>query len=55
MLYNLLIVIIIFFFEGVNSRGHRAQKIVQVRNSFFDDFLPPKMSLLQFVLKPNRC
>lgn len=33
----------------MNSRGRRAQKIVQVRNSHYDDFQPPKMTLLQYV------
>lgn len=37
------------FVLGVNSRGHRAQKIVQVRNSYFDDFKPPHVSLLKYI------
>lgn len=36
---------------SVNNRGRRAQKIVQVRNSYFDDFRPPRMSLVQFISK----
>ncbi|XP_060858438.1 R3H domain-containing protein 4-like [Metopolophium dirhodum] len=38
---------------SVNSRGRRTQKIVQVRNSRFDDFKPPHMSLLKYILSQN--
>ncbi|XP_026817753.1 R3H domain-containing protein 4-like [Rhopalosiphum maidis] len=38
---------------SVNSRGRRAQKIVQVRNSRFDDFKPPRMSLLKYISSLN--
>jgi len=38
---------------SVNSRGRRAQKIVQVRNSRFDDFKPPCMSLLKYISSLN--
>lgn len=41
---------------SVNSRGRRTQKIVQVRNSRFDDFKPPHMTLLKYVSSQNnRC
>ncbi|XP_050438227.1 R3H domain-containing protein 4-like [Adelges cooleyi] len=35
--------------SSVNSRGHRSQKIVQVRNTKFDDFQPPNLTLLKFI------
>ncbi|XP_022166364.1 R3H domain-containing protein 4-like [Myzus persicae] len=38
---------------SVNSRGRRTQKIVQVRNSRFDDFKPPHMSLLKYISSQN--
>ncbi|CAH1733375.1 R3H domain-containing protein 4-like [Aphis gossypii] len=38
---------------SMNSRGRRAQKIVQVRNSRFDDFKPPRMSLLKYISSFN--
>uniref|UniRef100_A0A2H8TZ18 R3H domain-containing protein 4 n=1 Tax=Melanaphis sacchari TaxID=742174 RepID=A0A2H8TZ18_9HEMI len=38
---------------SVNSRGRRAQKIVQVRNTRFDDFKPPCMSLLKYISSLN--
>lgn len=38
---------------SMNSRGRRAQKIVQVRNSRFDDFKPPRMSLLKYISSLN--
>lgn len=44
-----------FFCIGVNNRGHRSQKVIQVRNDRFDDFQPPRMSLLKFVLSLNCC
>ncbi|KAL5238833.1 hypothetical protein ACI65C_006243 [Semiaphis heraclei] len=41
---------------SVNSRGRRTQKIVQVRNSHFDDFKPPHMTLLKYISSQNnRC
>jgi len=42
-----------YLFTGVNSRGRRTQKIVQVRNTYFNDFRPPQMSLLRFITKLN--
>ncbi|XP_050529531.1 R3H domain-containing protein 4-like [Daktulosphaira vitifoliae] len=34
---------------SVNSRGQRSQKIVQVKNNHYDDFKPPRLSLLKFI------
>ncbi|VVC28809.1 R3H domain [Cinara cedri] len=40
--------------KSMNSRGrgHRSQKIVQVRNNLYEDFQPPHVSLLKFVTRP---